>query len=87
MKLSQVYIIIANMWLVGSFLIDSILGSFMMILMGGLWMLGAIIGDKYEREIGRLERRAKHMMLLEGFDLVEKLMKELPKEKPKRRKK
>jgi len=86
MRISQVYIIIANMWLVGSFLIDGVLASFMMMFLGCLWILGAFIGDKFEREIGRLERRAKHMMIMQGFDLVENLLKQMPKEKPKRKK-
>ena len=78
MKLSQVYIIIANMWLVGSFLIDSILGSFMMIFMGGLWILGAIFTMKAEFEIGRAKRKLKHLMIMEGFEIVGKLLKEMP---------
>ena len=55
MKQSQLYILISNLYLVGSFLIDSILGGFLMILLGMLWLIGAIMCMKNENALRKVE--------------------------------
>ena len=87
MKSSQVNIIVANMFIAGSFLTNHIWNSLLMLCLGIVWLGGAIMTMKTEVALERLDRRAKHMMLLQGFDLVENLLKQMPNEKPKRRKK
>ncbi len=54
MKQSQLFILISNIFMAGSFLADGIAGLFMLIL-GFLWLIGAVICYPFERTLERLD--------------------------------
>ena len=79
MKYSQLYILIANMFFVGSYLAHGI-GGLMMLVLGGIWMISAVFCYSMESRIEILERLRKRLQ----FEMILNLLKDHPNRRSKK---
>jgi hypothetical protein len=70
MKQSQLYILIANIFIAGSFLTNHVWDSFAMLFLGIVWLIGAMFRATHERTLEFLHKK------LEGvkFSLIVDLL-------------
>ena len=55
MKQSQLFILIPNIFMAGSFFVDDNVGTLFMLILGFLWLIGAVICYPFERTLERLD--------------------------------
>jgi hypothetical protein len=77
MKQSQLYILIANIFVAGSFLTNHVWDSIAMFFIGGFWLLGAVFCAVHERLIEHLEKRLQNIK----FNLIVDLLSEKKRRK------
>lgn len=77
MKQSQVYMLIAGMFLAGSFLTNHVWDSIAMLFIGGFWTCCAVFSMTSERMIEHLERRLQNVK----FNLIVDLLSEKKRRK------
>ena len=87
MKDSQLNILIANMFLVGALLNQDVIGSFMMLIIGIMWMFFGIMSMRGEFELWRLENRLENSKRKYFQSMFELLIEILEKPKKKKRSK
>jgi hypothetical protein len=80
MKTSQLYILIANLFLLASFFKDRIAGL-MMLFIGGLWLMSAVWLNFLENRIEFLDRMKKRLQ----FEMILNLLGDHPNRRSKKK--
>jgi len=86
MKNSQLNILIANMFLVGSFLNPDFVGSIFMLFVGAIWMVFGVLASKQEFELWRINNRLEKAIRNNYYKMFELVVELLEKPKKKRSK-
>jgi len=61
MNNSNVSLIIANVWLVGAWLVHDVIGWMIMMIMSVLWIIASVVQMRFEQRIAMMKRRLRHM--------------------------
>jgi len=65
MEQSNVCLILANIWLVGAWLVDSVWGWFCMVFISLLWLFMSVYTFKIEKQFSRMKNNLLNKMINE----------------------